>query len=89
MRKELLEILACPMDRHHPLELHECKTRGDTVVEGALYCPKCSRFFAIMEEIPIMMPDELRDKDREMGFLEGNRERLPDKIIKQASPWHL
>ena len=89
MNRKLLEILACPIDKHHPLELHECETKEDVVVEGALYCTKCSRFFAITEEIPIMMPDDLRDRDREMCFLKSNRERLPDKIIKQASPWHL
>jgi len=89
MKKSLLDILACPIDKHHPLELHECKTRGEVVSEGALYCTKCSRFYAVMEEIPIMLPDDLRDRQHEMEFLEKNRERLPEKIIKEANPWHL
>jgi len=89
MRKSLLEILACPIDKHHPLELHECKARGEVVSEGALYCTRCSRFYAIMEEIPIMLPDDLRDRKHEMEFLERNRERLPEKITRRANPWHL
>ncbi len=89
MNRKLVGILACPIDKHHPLELHECKTKEDTIVEGALYCSKCSRFFAIIDEIPIMMPDDLRDKNHEMGFLKNNKKKLPDKIIRQASPWHL
>ena len=36
-----------------------------------------------------MLPDELRDKKQEMDFLKNNQENLPEKIIKQASPWHL
>lgn len=89
MRKKMLEILACPIDKHHPLELHECKAADDVVSEGALYCAKCSRFFAITEEIPIMLPDDLRDRQRETEFLKKNAEKLPEKITRQANPWHL
>lgn len=89
MKKRLLDILACPIDKHHPLELYECKSKGDVVTEGALYCTKCSRFFVITQEIPIMMPDDLRDKDREIDFLRDNLQKLPGKIAKQAKPWHL
>ena len=89
MNKTLLDILACPIDKHHPLELHECQTTKDVIVEGALYCTKCSRFYAIIEEIPIMLPDDLRDEKHEISFLEKNSEKLPSKIVKQAKPWHL
>jgi len=44
---KLLEILACPIDKHHPLELFENKLDGEKITEGALYCKKCSRFFPI------------------------------------------
>ena len=43
----------------------------------------------IIEEIPIMLPDELRDKNQDIEFLKRNQSTLPEKIIKQASPWHL
>jgi hypothetical protein len=59
------------------------------VVEGAIFCPKCSRFYPIMEEIPIMLPDDLRDKKHEMEFLKNYKDKLPEKIITQANPWHL
>ena len=89
MNKTLLDILACPIDKHHPLELHECQAKEGVIIEGALYCTKCSRFFAIIEEIPIMLPDDLRDKNHEIDFLKKNKKKLPEKIIKQAIPWHL
>jgi hypothetical protein len=36
-----------------------------------------------------MLPDELRNKKQDIDFLNNNQEKLPAKIIKQASPWHL
>lgn len=89
MNKKMLDILACPIDKHHPLEIFEVDSKDEIVLEGALYCIKCSRFYPIIEEIPIMLPDELRDKKQDVDFLQKNQKKLPEKIIKQASPWHL
>ena len=89
MNRKMLEILACPIDKFHPLELFENKLDDEKIAEGALYCQKCSRFFPIIDEIPIMLPDELRDKKQEIEFLKRNIKELPEKIVKQGSPWHL
>ena len=89
MNKKMMDILACPIDKHFPLEIYETETQEDLVMEGALYCTDCSRFYPIIEEIPIMLPDELRDKNQDMDFLNKNKNNLPEKIIKKASPWHL
>lgn len=89
MNKKMMDILACPIDKHSPLELFECKSKDELVEEGALFCSECSRFYPIIEEIPIMLPDELRDKEQDINFLKNNKENLPEKIIKQAVPWHL
>ncbi|MGI9565817.1 MAG: Trm112 family protein [Nitrosopumilus sp.] len=89
MKKTMMEILACPMDKNYPLELFEIKQKNDIVSEGALFCSKCSRFYPIIEEIPIMLPDELRDKKQEIEFLKNYKNKLPEKIISEANPWHL
>ncbi len=89
MNKTMMDILACPIDKNHPLELHEIKEKDNIVSEGALFCSECSRFFPIIEEIPIMLPDELRDKKLEMEFLKNHKDRLPEKISKSGLPWHL
>ena len=89
MNKTMMDILACPIDKSHPLELFEIKEKDNVVSEGALFCPKCSRLYPIIEEIPIMLPDELRDKKQEIEFLKNNKEQLPEKIISNANPWHL
>jgi uncharacterized protein YbaR (Trm112 family) len=89
MNKKMMDMLVCPIDKHFPLELIEIKSKQDIVMEGALFCVKCARFYPIIEEIPIMLPDELRDKKQDMDFLKNNKNALPQKIIKDAKPWHL
>jgi uncharacterized protein YbaR (Trm112 family) len=89
MNKTMMDILACPIDKNYPLELYEIKEKNNVVSEGALFCSKCYRFYPIIEEIPIMLPDELRNKEQEMEFLTSNKKNLPEKIITMANPWHL
>ena len=49
----------------------------------------CSRFYPIIEEIPIMLPDELRDKKQDLEFLKMNKDSLPEKITLHGIPWHI
>ncbi|HUG95909.1 MAG TPA: Trm112 family protein [Nitrososphaera sp.] len=87
----MLDILACPIDKHYPLELFEIVSEAQTVKEGVLFCTKCSRYYPIIDEIPVMLPDELREKqkDRDIDFLKKWQSKIPDKVIKQGNPWHL
>lgn len=89
MNKKMMDMLVCPIDKQFPLEIYEIKSDKNTVHDGALFCAKCNRFYPIIEEIPIMLPDELRDKRQDIDFLEKNKQSLPQKIIKDANPWHL
>ena len=56
------------------MELFEIKEKDGVIIEGAIFCSKCSRFYPIMEEIPIMLPDDLRDKKHEIEFLKNNKD---------------
>ena len=76
MRRSMLDILACPIDKYYPLELIEIDTAEDKTInenvikEGVLFCSQCSRFYPIIEEIPVMLPDEHRDKEKDIQFLQ-------------------
>ena len=91
----MLDILACPIDKYYPLELIEIDIVEDKIInenvikEGVLFCSQCSRFYPIIEEIPVMLPDELRDKEKDIQFLQKWQEKIPSKIIKNGNPWHL
>ncbi|MDE1863365.1 MAG: Trm112 family protein [Thaumarchaeota archaeon] len=89
MNKKMMEILACPLDKHFPLDLFEVESEQEVVRQGAIFCSKCSRFYPIIDEIPIMLPDELRDKNQDMEFLKKNKDALPEKIVRSGAPWHL
>ncbi|MBI2184648.1 MAG: Trm112 family protein [Thaumarchaeota archaeon] len=89
MRRKLLEILACPIDKHYPLSLHEIEVKDDIISEGVLTCTKCGRFYPIVEEIPIMLPDELRNQEEDLSFLRKWQHKLPREITHQANPVHL
>ena len=59
------------------------------IIEGILYCKKCLRFYPIIDEIPIMLPDELREKEKDLEFLNKWKNNIPQKILSNANPWHL
>jgi uncharacterized protein len=89
MKRKLLDILACPIDKHYPLELFEINSEDDTIVDGALFCTECNRFYPITDEIPVMLPDDLRNKSEDIDFLTKFREKLPEKIVRQGKPVRL
>ncbi|WP_415283942.1 Trm112 family protein [Candidatus Nitrososphaera sp. FF02] len=89
MKRSMLDILACPIDKHYPLELHDIEAAGDDIRQGVLFCAKCGRYYPVIDGIPVMLPDELRNKERDTGFLEKWKEKIPEKILRQGNPWHL
>ncbi len=138
MKYRFMDIAACPMCKHFPLELYVIEEReypdrepqirellqqfkpplcelycyrlqtpigkkiekvdGNTpcdqclkveVATGVLYCPNCGRWYPIIDEIPRMLPDNLRKKDEDLKFLRRYADRLPEKITKEGKPWNL
>ena len=88
MKKKLMDILACPIDKHYPLELHIFEEKEE-IVEGVIICPKCLRWYPIRDEIPEMLPDELRDAKDELPFLEKWKSKIPKLILSEGSPFTL
>jgi uncharacterized protein len=132
MKKHMLDILACPIDKNYPLDLielnvkdlekeylrennHSIKNEDEqnniqkknkkdkvkqedeiednekviVIIDGILYCKNCSRFYPIIDEIPIMLPDELREKEKDIQFLKTWKNYIPEEILKNSNPWHL
>jgi len=126
LKKHILDILACPIDKNYPLdliELHVKEFENDilresnflnddknsknnnlvinqenditgevtkdkiiVIIEGILYCNKCLRFYPIIDEIPIMLPDELREKEKDLEFLNKWKNNIPQKILSNTNP---
>jgi len=88
MKKKLMEILACPIDKHYPLELLVFEEKEE-IVEGLIICPKCSRWYPIRDEIPEMLPDELRKEVEDLQFLRKWKEMIPEEILLEGKPFNL
>ena len=91
----MLELLACPIEKHYPLELFEINVKEDNnnediiISDGVLFCNKCYRFYPIIDEIPVLLPDELREKQKDIDFLQKWHDKIPSKVINEGNPWHL
>lgn len=62
MKRELMEILACPVCKGE-LELSVEVEQGDEVVEGSLYCGVCGESYPIADAIPNLLPPALRSQE--------------------------
>ena len=60
MKKELMDILACPVCKG-PLELTVAKEDDKEVITGSLHCAKCPEDYPIEDSIPNLLPPDLRN----------------------------
>ena len=74
--------------KFYPLELHVFEEK-DEIVEGLIVCPKCLRWYPIRDEIPEMLPDELREEKEELPFLEEWKSKIPKVILAEGRPFNL
>ena len=61
MKRDLMEILACPMCKG-TLELRVDEENTDEIVRGVLHCAQCKEDYPIEDTIPNLLPPELRRK---------------------------
>jgi len=59
MKRDLMDILACPVCKG-PLELRVEKEDGAEIVTGSLYCQHCQETYPIEDSIPNLLPPSLR-----------------------------
>jgi len=57
MRRELMDILVCPVCNGR-LELTVEEENEIEIVTGFLYCPKCKVRYPILETIPNLLPPD-------------------------------
>jgi len=60
MKKELMDILACPVCKGE-LELSVEEEKEQEIITGSLYCPRCDVRYPIVDTIPNLLPPDQRD----------------------------
>ncbi len=57
MRKEMMDILACPVCKGG-LKLSVEEEDEKEVIKGSLHCPKCDQRYPIADTIPNLLPPD-------------------------------
>ena len=61
MKRNFLDILACPTDKV-PLELTITSEKKGDIVAGSLRCTRCGTVYPIVDGIPNLLPGELHER---------------------------
>jgi uncharacterized protein YbaR (Trm112 family) len=88
VKRKLIDILACPIDKHYPLDLLVFKEEKE-IIAGLIVCSKCLRWYPIRDEIPEMLPDELRKEHEDLPFLKKWKDQVPKEILQKGRPFNL
>ena len=59
MKKDLVDILACPVCKGE-LELSVEEEKEQEIVTGSLYCSRCDVRYPIVDTIPNLLPPDQR-----------------------------
>ena len=59
MKRDLMEILACPVCKGS-LKLAVEEEDEKEIIKGSLHCESCSVTYPIVDSIPNLLPPELR-----------------------------
>lgn len=59
MKRDLMEILCCPMCKGD-ITLSVIREEGIEIKDGTLYCQKCNIFYPIENGIPNMLPPNMK-----------------------------
>ncbi|MGY5864816.1 MAG: Trm112 family protein [Candidatus Thorarchaeota archaeon] len=102
MKRWLMEILACPVsDCRSELKLevytsHNVESEEEDIEEideALITCPKCGRWYPVIDGIACMLPDDLRmdgkQRIEETAFLERWKDRIVPEIIENGVPFGL
>lgn len=65
----------------------ECWRRE--IVSGVILCEKCGRWYPVQDEIPRMLPDNLRNRNEDLKFLATWKARIPSEVLKRGKPFNL
>jgi len=76
------------MDKHYPLDLYVFEEKEE-IVEGMLVCQECGRWYPIMDEIPQLLPDDLREQEPELAWLQKWKALVPESVLREGKPFTL
>ncbi|MEX2495029.1 MAG: Trm112 family protein [Woeseia sp.] len=87
MKDSLTDKLCCPVDKHDlEIEVFARDEVAGEILEALMTCPRCSRYFPVIYGIPVLIPDEYRDRSLEGRLLKKWGYRLDDGRTNRLLP---
>ncbi|PBQ32387.1 hypothetical protein CNR22_11605 [Sphingobacteriaceae bacterium] len=86
MKFETINKLCCPFDKNDLLLKVITKDIDNKILEGVLTCSHCNRYYPIVSGIPIMSPDEYREKELEAPLVNKWK---PELSLGVSAPFRL
>lgn len=70
-----------------PLDLPDRKQNADNIdiIKGLLVCGECGHWYPVSNFVPELLPDHLRDWEKDVRFLSEFSESLPRKLYKKLA----
>jgi uncharacterized protein YbaR (Trm112 family) len=62
---------------------------AEGIDDETIVCPKCLRWYPIRDEIPEMLPDELRKENEDLPFMKKWKAQIPENILYAGNPFRL
>lgn len=82
MRIETIHKLCCPFDKKDLTLKIITRDTENNIIEGVLTCAHCQRYYPIVSGVPIMSPDEYREKQLEAPLVEKWKPELANRADK-------
>lgn len=60
MKRSLMDVICCPLDKHE-LELTVETEEDGEILEGELVCTECGEEYPIEDGIPNLLPPDMRE----------------------------
>ncbi|MFC1950621.1 methytransferase partner Trm112 [Chloroflexota bacterium] len=57
MKRELMDILVCPLCKGE-LKLSVEEEKEEEIVTGSLHCSRCNKYYPIVDTIPNLLPPD-------------------------------
>ncbi len=90
LHAEALKLLGGKPEKAEDLDTLYSYMNAIELAEGLLFCPECKRWYPIgsaVEGIPELMPDELREAEKDLAWLKKWQKVVPDAVLKGGKPF--
>lgn len=100
MEYNLIDMIACPMcngdsfsvviiDENEDYNKQNEEKDIKDIKNGILLCKSCERWYPIINNVYVLLPDTYRNENDDKEFLIKYKTKIPDIIINNGKPFNI